>query len=216
MVIPFDVPVDPTAPVAQQWVIDELSKSAYQSAKPTLFDQISKAIQDWLNSLKIGSIQGPPALGVGVLVLLVIVAIIIAFLVFGAPRLNNRSSVTGALFGDADARDAAAIRRDAEAAARADDFSLAIIEMFRALARGLAERTVVVPSPGTTARDFALEAALAFPAFRDQLGAAAVSFDAVRYLDHESSREQYDSVAGLERELASARPAFADPTVVGA
>ena len=143
--MPFAVPVDPTAPVAQQWVIDELSKPAYQSAKPTLFDQISKAIQDWLNSLKIASIQGPPALGVGVLVLLVVVAVIVAFLVFGAPRLNSRSAVTGALFGDADARDAATIRRDAEAAARAGDLSLAIIEMFRALARGLAERTVSCP-----------------------------------------------------------------------
>lgn len=214
--MPFALPVDPTAPVAQQWVIDELSKPAYQSAKPTLFDQISKAIQDWLNSLKIASIQGTPALGVGVLVLLVVVAVIVAFLVFGAPRLNSRSAVTGALFGDADARDAATIRRDAEAAARAGDLSLAIIEMFRALARGLAERTVVVPSPGTTARDFALEAARVFPTFRDELAAAAVSFDAVRYLGHECSREQYESVAALERELASTRPAFADPTLVGA
>ncbi len=40
-------------------------------------------------------------------------------------------------------------------AAEAGDFATAIAEMFRALARGLSERTIVMTSPGTTAHGFA-------------------------------------------------------------
>ncbi|MEP6480817.1 MAG: DUF4129 domain-containing protein [Rhodoglobus sp.] len=206
---PIDVPVDPTAPVAQQWLIDELSKPVYQAARPTLFDRVAKAIGDWLNSLQLGTVKGPPAFGIGIVVLLVVVGLVVAFLIFGVPRLNRRSGVAGALFGEDDARDAARIRSDAEAAARAGDYSAAVAEMFRAIARGLAERTIVTTSPGTTAQDFAVRAAVSFPAEASELSAAAAAFDDVRYLDHEGTAQQYAAVAALERTLRAARPLLA-------
>lgn len=204
--LPIDVPVDPTAPVAQQWLIDELSKPVYQAAKPTLFDRIAKAIGDWLDSFNLGSVKGPPAFGIGVVILLVVVALVVAFLIFGVPRLNRRSSVAGALFGEDDARDAARIRQDAEAAARAGDYSTAVAEMFRAIARGLAERTIVTTSPGTTARDFAGKAGAAFPALTGRLVESAAAFDDVRYLGRSGSQQQYESISALERDLRAARP----------
>lgn len=206
--LPFDVPVDPSAPDAQQWLIDELSKPSYQAAKPTLFDRIAKSIGDWLNSLQLGTVHGPPALGIGIIILIIVAGLVVAFLIFGVPRLNRRSTVAGSLFGEDDARGADRIRQDAEAAARAGDYSTAVAEMFRAIARGLAERTIVTTSPGTTARDFAARAGAAFPPLTAGLADSAAAFDDVRYLGRDGTPRQYDSIAALERDLRASRPLF--------
>lgn len=203
--VPFEVPVDPEPPEATEWLIEELAKPVYQAAQPTLFDRVAKAIGDWLDSLQFGSVEGPPALGLGFVVVLVAAALVVAFLIFGMPRLNRRSTVAGALFGDDDDRTAARIRQDAEAAARRGDFGTAIAETFRAIARGLAERAILATSPGTTAHDFAARAGRAFPALAERLAGSAVAFDDVRYLGREGSEEQYRAIAALEADLRSAR-----------
>ena len=207
-VLPLDVPVDPDAPDAAQLLINELAKPQYQAAKPTLFDLVAKSLQDWLSSLRLGDLQGPPALGLGIILILVVVGIIVAFLIFGLPRFNRRSAVTGALFGEDDARSAATMRRDAEAAAARGDYSTAVAEMFRAIARGLAERVIATTNPGTTARDFAANAAVTFPALADALRTSATSFDEVRYLGRVGTEQQYEQVAALERDLRAATPAL--------
>jgi hypothetical protein len=204
---PFSVPVEPDRPGARQLLADELAKQEYQRAKPTWFDELVARILDWFNSLHFGSAQGPPAFGMLVLLVVIGVLLLIAFLVFGLPRLNRRSTVTGSLFGEDDARTAAQMRAAAEAAAATGDYALAIAEMYRAIARGLAERTVLTTSPGTTAHDFAARAASAFPARAAELSTSARAFDEVRYLDRPGSREQYEQVTALERRLRSAKPA---------
>jgi len=204
--LPWDVPVDPDAPDATEWLINELSKPAYQAAQPTLFDRISKAISDWLQSLQWGSAGGPPALGLAFVVALAVAALVVAFLIFGLPRLNRRSAVSGSLFGDDDARTAARIRQDAERAAADGDFSAGVVEMFRAIARGLAERTIVSTNPGTTARDFAVRAGLTFPGLAEGLVVSAASFDDVRDVGRTGTRDQYESIAHLERSLRAASP----------
>jgi len=200
------VPVDPDAPEAQEWLKDELAKPPYVEAQPSWFDRLAGAIVDWFQSLELGGAQGPPALGSLIIIVVVAVALVILFLVFGLPRLNRRSRVTGSLFGDDDARTAAAMRKDAEAAARANDFALAIAEMFRAIARGLAERTILTTSPGTTAHDFARRAGRLFPDQSIELDGASIAFDDVRYLGREGTPEQYASVAALEQSLRTAKP----------
>ena len=203
------VPVDPDADEARRLLLDELSKAEYREAQPTWFDRLATAIGDWLQSLTVGSAGGPPGIGMLIVILLVVVALVVAFLVFGLPRLTTKSRVTGSLFGDDDARDAVAIRRAAESAAGRGDFALAITEMFRATARGLAERTVLSTTPGTTAHDFAQRAASAFPDFDDALRDAAVAFDEVRYLGRDGSGRQYEAIAAMERGLREAKPVFA-------
>jgi hypothetical protein len=205
----LDVPVDPDSAEAQRWIIEELTKPEYRAAQPTWFDRASKAFWDWLQSLKIDSgpgVQGPILI---IALLVVVAALIAAFFIFGAPRLNRRSSVAGALFGEDDARDATAMRRSAEVAAAASDWVLAIEEMFRSIARGLAERTLVTVSPGTTARDFAARAGTVLPAFSERLSDAASVFDDVRYLDREGSEAEYRSLSSLESDLRAARPTLA-------
>jgi hypothetical protein len=204
--LPLDVPVEPDAPEATELLINELSKAPYQAAKPTWFDLLAQAVQDWLSSLRLGDVQGPPAFGLGVIVVLVVVGIVVAFLIFGLPRLNRRSAVTGSLFGEDDRRTATIIRQDAEAAAARGDYSTAVAEMFRAIARGLAERAIVTTSPGTTARDFAARASTPFPELAEALRESATAFDQVRYLDRTGTAEQFGQVAALERDLRATRP----------
>jgi hypothetical protein len=204
--VALDVPVDPDPPEAREWLIDELAKPVYQAAQPTLFDRIAKAIADWIASLQFGDVQGPPAFGLAVILTLVVVGIVVAILIFGVPRRNRRSAVAGSLFGDDDDRSAARIRQDAEAAAANGDFSAALVEMFRAVARGLAERTIVTTTPGTTARDFARRAGLVFPDLGGRLVDSAAVFDGVRYLGRPGTEEQYRAMASLEGALRSARP----------
>ncbi|MEO6944574.1 MAG: DUF4129 domain-containing protein [Lacisediminihabitans sp.] len=208
-----DVPVDPNAEQARQWIVAELSKPAYQAAQPSWFDRLSSAFWTWLTSLKFGD---SGANGVVLLIVIVIVAaaIVTAFLIFGAPRLNRRSAVAGAMFGEADDRSAGAIRAAADAAARQGDWTLAIEEVFRSIARGLAERTIVTTNPGTTARDFAAKAGVPFPPLAERLASAARAFDDVRYLGREGTEAAYRDAAKLESELRTARPVL--ETLAGA
>jgi hypothetical protein len=209
----FDVPVDPDSGQAQRWVIQELSKPEYRAAQPTWFDRASKAFWDWLQSLKIDGGPGVQAPILIVALIVVIAAVVAAFFIFGAPRLNRRSAMSGTLFGDDDARDATAMRRSAEEAAARSDWVLAIEEIFRSIARGLAERTLVTVSPGTTARDFAVRAGVVLPGYSERLSAAASAFDDVRYLSGEGTEAAYRDAARLELDLRAVR--LAGQSMVG-
>ncbi|WP_210480659.1 DUF4129 domain-containing protein [Naasia sp. SYSU D00948] len=206
-----DVPVEPGGDEARQWLLEELAKPVYQSARPTWFDLVSQAILDWLGELLSGAGRGSQAFALAVVVLLVAALIVGAFLVFGRPRLNRRSRAGDAVFGDDDRRTAAELRTSAAQAAARGDFTTAVEESFRALARGLAERTLLDLYPGMTARGVAREAATPFPDAAERLAAVAADFDAVRYLGRVGTEEQYRRVADLEQELRTARPALLTP-----
>ena len=210
---PLDVPVDPDAPEARRWLVEELSKAKYHPAaeSPSWLRDLLRSIQEWFASLFDG-ISSPAGSPIWLVVLLVVVAAVavVAFLIFGVPRLNRRSRESGELFGEDDERDAATLRRAATRAAEAGDFATAIAEMFRALARGLSERTIVTTSPGTTAHGFVREAAAAFPDAAVRLAGAADDFDRVRYLGAQGTAEQWTSISALERELRSAKPVHDD------
>lgn len=205
-----DVPVDPDADEARRWVLDELSDPRYEAAKPTWFDQLSAAFLDWLTSLGGETTGGPSGLLLAIVVIIIVAALVAAFLIFGVPALNRRSAVAGALFGQDDERSAAAMRQAAADAASRSDWSLAIQESFRAIARGLAERTILATSPGTTARGFSARAAAVFPPLAEGLAAAAGSFDGVRYLGRPGTETEFRAVARLEAELRNARSPVLD------
>ncbi|BDI21687.1 DUF4129 domain-containing protein [Herbiconiux sp. L3-i23] len=200
------VPVQPDGDEGRRLLSDELAKPVYQEAKPTLFDLISQAIGDWLASLFAGAGGAPGAVGLVILVGIVVALVVVAFLVFGRPRLERRGAGPSALFGEHDTRDAAELTRSAEAAARAGDYTTAIAEMFRALARQLQERTLVDVTPGTTAGGFARSASIVFPDSAARLRAASAAFDDVRYLGRSGDADGFERMASLRRDLATARP----------
>jgi hypothetical protein len=210
----IDVPVDPSAPVAQHWLEQELSKAQYQAGRPGLFEQILRSFLDWLQSIvpTSGPRGFPDVSGlVSVLGIAALAALlVIVFVKYGAPRLNRRSRAGGELFGEDDDRDADALRRDAARAAATGDYATAIADMFRALARRLDERAIVSSFPGTTARGFARGAGEAFPVAGGRLGVGASDFEGVRYLGAAGTAEQWEHIRMLEAELRDARPEHAE------
>jgi hypothetical protein len=210
-VSPDRPPLDPSALNARTQLIHELAKSQYQTPKSTWVQSFVQGLENWFNSLfsgvRVNSPGGsaPSLIGI-VIVVLIVAAVVVGFLVFGVPRINRRSAISGALFGENDDRDSDALRRAAEQAAASGDFATAIEEGFRAIARGLAERVVVTTFPGTTAHTFAAEATRVFPGFGAELARAADAFDAVRYLGERGTEADWLAIAALESGLRRARP----------
>ena len=200
-----DVPVDPDVDQAREWITRELAKPPYRAAEPTWFDRLASGFWEWLTSLQFGG-SGSPLLMWGLVALLVIGALVAAYFVFGPPRLNRRAGATGLLFGADDQRTDAALRRSAAEAAARGDAALAIEEMFRATARGLAERAIVDTFPGTTARAFAASAGTFFSTCRDALTASAHDFDDVRYLDRPGTEAAYRRMLDLDAALQAMTP----------
>lgn len=202
-------PLDPDEETAREWLIDELSKGEYQSAKPTLLDQMVGWFNDWLNSL-FSDVPGAPAdlTGLVVVVILVVIVIVLAIII-GKPAAARRgaSSKHRDVFLDDDVRSAAELRAAADAAARSGDWPLAITERFRAIARDLGDRTLIVLRPGSTAHDVARRAAAPFPAEAQALEQAARDFDEVRYLGRAGSEEAWRRTRDLDERLVSTRPA---------
>ena len=212
-IVPLDIPVDPDAEEARRWLEEELGRGDQPPAEPAEPPQWWIDFLNWLRDLfGGGDVQAPGqvadtggTVGVVIIVVLIVVALAIAFRIFGLPRLRKRSKVTGDLFGDDDDRSAEQLRTAAEKAADAGDYTTAVVESFRSLARDLAERGFVLTFPGTTARDFAHRAADLFEGTHDRLIEAADVFDGVRYLAAVGTLEQWKRMSALERELRTAR-----------
>lgn len=202
----FDVPVDPEAPEAQQWLREELAKAPYQAARPTWFDRLSQSFLDWLGSLTAGGGDGFGDWIPLIVTVLAVAAVAVLFLIFGMPRLNRRRRRPAGVLGEHDTRSADDLRRAARLAAASGDWNRAVQEMYRAIARGLDERTLLRALPGTTAHAIATRAGAVFPAEAERLEHAARAFDAVRYLGRDASEGDFGAVAELERALREASP----------
>ena len=207
----FDVPVVPDAPEARDWLLEELSKPEYAAATPSLFDVLSREFFAWLVRLFQPGASVPLDWLPVAIVVLVLAALGVALLIWGIPRVNRKSTPSSGLFGDDDRRTAAELRSAAARAASAGDWTTAVLELFRGVARGLAERTIVLVSPGTTAHDFARRASTAFPAQSDDLAVAADGFDRVRYLSHDGTPEQYERLRALDGRLQKQTPVSSEP-----
>lgn len=201
------VPVEPDGSQGRQWLFDELGKAVYQAARPSWFDLASQAFFAWIRDLLANAGRGSGAAALVVVVLIVTALLVAAFLVFGRPRLDSRSRPADSMFGEEDTRTSQQLRASAERAAADGDFTTALEELFRALARGVGERTLVDVYPGMTARGFARAASTVFREHADALAAAAADFDAVRYLGRAGTAEQYRRLTELERSVRAGRPA---------
>jgi len=89
----FVVPVDPGRDVATQWAARELARPEYQAARPGLLSRALTWLIERLSSLLDGLPAGPGgAIGVGILLTLVVVAVAYALWRVGGVR---RSAVCG-------------------------------------------------------------------------------------------------------------------------
>lgn len=201
-----DVPLTPSADDARAWAEAELSKAIYND-QPTLLEQLLNWLQElWESLMSWNEGVGPVVLPL--VVLAVVGLIVAAALLIGGPvrrrRLRQRAASTVVL--DGDERSAKELRAAAEAAAAAGDFSLAVLERFRAIVRSLDERVVLEDRPGRTAHEAATEAGLGLPDCAQGLLGASQTFDAVCYGDLHATREHYDRVVAVDEQAATARP----------
>jgi hypothetical protein len=172
-----DPPVSPDRQQAARWAAEELARREYQEARPGLVTRALRWLLEHLPDLPVG----PGSQLVLVLLLgLVVLAVVYAVARVGIGRSAARRRATGGLFGDV-ARSAAEHRGEADRAAAAGDWSTAVLERFRAVARELEDRAVLGAQPGRTADELAAEAGAALPDLADRLRAGAETFDEVRY-----------------------------------
>lgn len=208
---PFDVPVDPDDEEARRLLEEELSRGdAPPPEPPGWWEEFLEWLRELLGRSEPaqqpgGGFDAGPTVGILVAAVLVVALLVVAFAIFGVPRLRRRSRVTGELFGEDDDRSSAQLRSAADRAAEAGDFTSAVVEVFRSLARDLAERGVVLAFPGTTAQEFARRAGLVFPDARERLLDAAEVFDGVRYLDRVGTEEQWRRMSELAADLRSGK-----------
>jgi len=205
-------PLTPDGDEAREWAERELADPVYAAAQPTPLDRIARAIGEFFQRLFDIELQdgwgSAFALIAGIVVVVVIVA---AFLVWGAPRATRRApAAVTVLFGENDERSAAELRRAAASHARSGEWDAAIVLRFRALARGCLERGMVETPPGATVHAFARAAGRAFPGEAVALEEAAVAFDDVRYLRRPGTAALYERVAAVDDRVATTRPASSE------
>ncbi len=199
-----DVPVRPDRSQARAWAVEELAHREYRAGRPGL---VARALQ-WLLD-RFGSLPGvdrpEQALATAVLLAL-LVALAVTVWRRGLLRRQHRSAAQGAVFAGPPLT-AAEHRELAERAASAGDWSAAVVERFRAIARELEERAVITAMPGRTADEVAHDAGRWLPALSVELDAAARLFDDVSYGGRPGSAEAAGTLRELDHRVRSARPA---------
>lgn len=208
-VVLAEVPLDPDEETARELLRQELAKTEYAQARPTFVDDLVNGFWDWLDSLSAPDPSLPFDLSPIAFVVIALVVVAVIALLVGRPALLRRKLAAGSgdVFLDDDTRSAAELRAASEAAAGAGDWSLAIQERFRAVARDLSDRTLISLRPGSTAHAVTRQATRTFPAEQAALHRAADDFDAVRYLGRTGSEESWVRTRELDERIRSARPA---------
>lgn len=203
--VPVEIPLTPDPDTAREWLEDELAKPRYQSGA-SLFDRIAQWLSDLLENLF--TTEGVGAIpNVGYIIGAVILAILIILGIrFWAPALRQgRKRKDAALFDD-DFRSANDIAAAAAAAAKAGDFSLALVERYRAIVRRCEERVIIDDRAGRTALEAARDIGRPLPALAVELVEAAQTFGAVLYGHREASREDYEAMTALAERVGAAQP----------
>ncbi|MEU5865109.1 DUF4129 domain-containing protein [Nonomuraea sp. NPDC047529] len=190
---------------------EELLKPGYE--KESLFDLLYRRFNQFIGDLT-DAATGGGSTG-GIIAALVIALIILGVILLVAWRLRGtarrNAMAVGGLYGER-VLNAAEHRRAAERLAAEGDWTQAVRERLRAIARDLEERALVDGMPGRTADELAAEAGAALPAFAAELAAAARSFDDVSYGGVPGTQAAYQAMSDLDERLRQARPV---PLAVG-
>ncbi|WP_051682002.1 DUF4129 domain-containing protein [Cellulomonas sp. HZM] len=199
----LDAPVQPDGPTARRWAVEELAKPEYHD-KRSLLGRLLEWVLDQLDKLSGVGVGGWQAAATVVVVTLVVV--VLAFAVAGPVRRARAVREDGAVHDADDVRTADQMRAAADAALASGDFSTAVVERFRALVRGLEERTVLDERPGRTASEAVHGAAARLPAVAGELDRAAASFSDVAYGGRAAARADAERLAALDVRVQHERP----------
>lgn len=183
---------------------EELSRPEYADAQPPLLLRLVGRALRALGDLVDGAAGALPGGRIGLLLLLLLVAGLVAVVL---TRVRPESGRTGArpLFGGSAVLTAAQHRAQAEAAAAQGQWAEAVRERLRAVVRDLEARGVLDPRPGRTAGEVARDAGAAVPAVADDLRRAAVVFDEVWYGGRTADAASYAVLVEVDQRVGSSR-----------
>lgn len=194
-------PLRPTPEQAHDLLRRELVKAEYNDTN------LVQRVLDWIGRRIAGTVDSAsstPALTwfAITLVTLALVAAMI-YLASRARRTQRQRGESTAVLTD-ELISAAALRERAERALTDGRYAEAVLDGFRALALGQAERGRLDDAPGATAHEVAHALGVVFPEQRRAVASGADVFDAVRYGERAASREQAAAVLAIDDELRSA------------
>lgn len=200
------VPVEPDAETARAWARQELLDPIYHQQQ-SLLQRLLTWIREQLEQLPSIGMSG----GTWLLVVtgVVLVVVLVALRVAGPVRRSARRRAAPLRRGD-DRRTADALRAAADAAAREGAWSLAVAERYRAVVRGLEERTLLDERPGRTAHGAARDAGAALPEHATALLRAGDLFDDVVYGERVAGPQDDAAMRELDAAVSAARPVAVD------
>lgn len=196
-------PVEPDAATARRWAVEELLDPVYHEQRSLL-----SRLLDWLGA-QLDGLSTPAALSpvaVLLVVAVIVAVVVVAFVVAGPVRASRAGAAGRRVLAEDDARTSDQIRAAADAAAARGDWALAVLERYRAIVRGLEERTVLDERAARTAHEAALAAAGRLPSLGDALVAAGRTFDDVAYGDVPATADDERRLRELDRLVQDARP----------
>lgn len=194
------IPVQPDRETARRWAEEELSKSEYDFS-PGLLERLAA----WLTE-RFGGLQ-LTEFGTGhFVVLALIIAVVVGFALFVAPKVFARRQTTE----DRSVFDEDGMTREeylalADAAVAARQWNDAYVALFQALVRSLEERLIIDPQPGRTAQEVSRDGSARVPGLAQELAHAATVFDAVRYGHRHCTSQDIESIRGLSSQVEVAR-----------
>jgi Domain of unknown function (DUF4129) len=202
---------------AQRLARTELSKSMYHPREP-LAQRILGVIARWLDRLFNAGNSVPG--GWWALVALAAIAVIVIAGIMSrigpVARRHRRADDQMPEVGEVTARDH---RAHAARLANEGDYTAAILECVRAIARQLEERGILAPRAGLTADEIADEAGQVLPGCAGALRDAARLFDDVCYGQHQGTQDGYRRLRALDARIEAGatgrQPASAAAAQVG-
>ncbi|WP_235929578.1 DUF4129 domain-containing protein [Cellulomonas citrea] len=205
----LDVPVDPDASTARLWAQRELADPIYHQG-PSLLTRFLRWVGEQLDALSRVSISSHAGL---LAIIAVLVALVVVVLVVSGPvrrRRREAAAVAQGVLVD-DTRTAEQLRADARAAAAHEVWEVAVADWFRAVVRGLEERTVLDERPGRTADEAARSAAHRLPDLAAALDEGARLFDDVVYGHRRADRADEAAMRALDAAVQAAHPVWPSP-----
>jgi hypothetical protein len=195
--------LQPDRDTARTWAGQELMKREYQAGRPGPVRLALRWLADRLSNL------GVPSgidIRIGLVIVTALVLAVAGYVLWRAGGLRRPARAPSAALFDGTARTAADHRAAADAAERTGDVATAVMERFRALIAGLADRDLVRLEPGRTADEAARSAGMALPMLAGRLLAAARIFGDVRYGDRPVTLDQAGELRALDEEAARTQP----------
>lgn len=189
---------------AREQARDELERSVYDEAQPSLILRAIEKVIEFVSDLLNRASSATPGGGFGLLTIAILLAVGVFVLLRLGP-LRRPQTAAGGLDVPA-AVTAQELRAAAESFAGQGRWAEAVRARLRAVVRQLEDRTLIEPRPGRTATEVARDAGAIAPALRQPLDAAAATFNEIWYGDRKADQSDYRTVVDLDDALQRYRP----------